>query len=318
MNTKPCNPNASECVYKVLNFFNSIEGKAIITGQHTQSRGQEELDTIFKATGELPALCGFELLSYSPNINYDDADEDCLTEISDNKDTLEQAKEWAARGGLLTFTWHWFSPLYGRDKSFFSRNTEFDATKAVIPGTAEHEAMCHDLDVMAGHLQYFNEHNIPILWRPFHESEGDWFWWGAKGMQTAKELYIFMWHYFTEKHHLNNLIWVWNNPRAEGYVGDEYCDIFTRDMYPQAHAHSDQKKAFDELKAVTSTKGIGIGETGVIPSVEELAKTNVPWLYYMTWSHEFCNTEDFTSFDELRKMYKHEYAITLSKFVSIF
>lgn len=50
---------------------------------------------------------------------------------------------------LTANSFHWFSPVGGHDKSFYAKNTDFDAT------------------------------HIPVLWRPFHESDGDWFWWGA-------------------------------------------------------------------------------------------------------------------------------------------
>ena len=71
----PCDKKAIPEVKAVLEYLNSIEGKAIITGQHTQSRPMEEIEHIQKVTGKLPALCGFELLAYSPNINMADADE---------------------------------------------------------------------------------------------------------------------------------------------------------------------------------------------------------------------------------------------------
>lgn len=311
MTISTCNPNASPCVKKLMEYLKSIEGKRIITGQHTQTMAQEELQLIQKETGKLPALCGIELLSYSPNIDLSDADEACITEVKENQGTLAKAYEWAEKGGILTFTWHWFSPMYGRDKAFYSKNTEFDAEKALIEGTPENKAMCHDLDVMAELLEDFNKKNIPILWRPFHESEGNWFWWGAKGVKVAAELYRFMWHYFTEKHHLNNLIWVWNSPAKDGYVGDDYCDILTRDNYPQPHNHTDLADKYNELRAITSEKMIANGEIGVIPDVEALNESRVPWLWYMTWSKDFCLGEQFTTFDELRKMYNHPYSITL-------
>lgn len=309
---KPCNPNASAEVQKVLRYLNHIEGKAILTGQHTQTREQEELAYIRKVTGKLPALCGFELLSYSPNINRESAGAECLKEVDENAGTLLNAMNWAEKKGLITFTWHWFSPLGGHDKSFFTVNTEFDARQALIKGTPEYEAMCSDLDVMAGLLQPFCERKIPILWRPFHEAEGDWFWWSAKGAETAKELYRFMFRYFTEKYDLNNLIWVWNSPAPEGYVGDEYCDIITRDLYPPAHEHTDLAEEHEELKKITKQqKGTAVGEIGVIPDIEQLSKTHIPWLWYMTWSHEFCIGEKFNSNEELNKMYHHKNAITL-------
>ena len=145
----PSNPNAQQGVRNVLKYLSDITYEKIITGQHTQTMAQEELHLIEKVTGKQPALLGFELLSYSPNINYSDTDDECMTEVMENYGTLKRAWEWAEKKGLITMCWHWFSPLYGRSKSFFSENTDFDASKAVIDGTPENKALLSDMDTMA-------------------------------------------------------------------------------------------------------------------------------------------------------------------------
>ena len=121
----PSNPNAQQGVRNVLKYLSDITYEKIITGQHTQTMAQEELHLIEKVTGKQPALLGFELLSYSPNINYSDTDDECMTEVMENYGTLKRAWEWAEKKGLITMCWHWFSPLYGRSKSFFSENTGY-------------------------------------------------------------------------------------------------------------------------------------------------------------------------------------------------
>ena len=319
MISEPCNKDAIKEVRNVLEYLAKLEGNSIITGQHTQTMEQEELAEIQKITGKLPALCGFELLAYSPNIRLETADEECITEVEQNRGTLEKAWEWAKKGGLITFTWHWFSPIGGKDKSFYTENTDFDVTEAVKEGTPENIALCKDLDYMASLLQPFCDKHIPILWRPFHEAEGEWFWWGAKGPVAAKELYRFMYRYYTEKHHLDNLIWVWNSPVPEGYVGDEYCDIISRDIYPPAHAYGAFQDKYEELMQITEVKkGAALAETGIIPDADELIKTKTPWLWYMTWSKGFVLTEEFNERAALNRLYQHEYAVTLDKLPKVY
>lgn len=70
---KTANPNASAATKKLLNDLSETAGKAIITGQHTQTNTMEEINYIRKETGKEPLLRGFELLAYSPNINYQNA-----------------------------------------------------------------------------------------------------------------------------------------------------------------------------------------------------------------------------------------------------
>ena len=319
MITEPVNKYAIPEVRNVLTYLNSIEGRAILTGQHTQTMEQPELKQIFSITGKLPALCGFELLSYSPNIRRETAGAECLKEVDENYGTLEKAWEWAELEGLITFTWHWFSPLGGTDKSFYTEHTTFDPQKALAEDTPEHEAMLHDLDCMAKLLRPFCDKHIPILWRPFHESEGNWFWWGSKGPETARALFRFQYHYFTEKHALNNLIWVFNSPLKEGYVGDTYCDIISMDMYPKPHCHGDFHENYQKLSQMTSAaKGAAIAETGILPDANALAQSHIPWLWYMTWSNDFVLTENFNSFDALKQLYQHPYAITLDRLPKLY
>jgi len=317
-NYKPCNPNASDQVCNVLNYLSGLRGKGILLGQHTQTTVQKELKFIREVTGKLPALCGFELLAYSPNINYRESGEECIKEVEENKNTLETALEWAQRKGLITFTWHWFSPLYGADKAFYQKNTQFDARLVLQDGTPERKAFYNDMDVMAQLLKPFCEKKIPVLWRPFHEAEGNWFWWGSRGPETAKGLYLDMFNYYVDVHKLDNLIWVWNSPLVNGYVGDEYCDVISRDMYLKEHTHSDYKEAYDELKQITSADKIAaLGETGPLPSLVTLSKTRVPWTWFMTWSNDICS-EGVTSNEELKAAYNSEYGITLDKLPTLY
>lgn len=319
INSIPVNKNAIQEVKNVLEYLATMPGKGIISGQHTQTHLQKELIYIKKITGELPALCGFELLAYSPNINYDDSDAACLLEVKENRGTLEKAWEWAEKyKGLITFTWHWFSPLGGRSKSFYTENTNFDGEKAIITGTSENKALLSDMDYMARLLKPFAEKNIPIIWRPFHESEGSWFWWGAKGPVVAKKLYRILYDRFTNMHKLNNLIWVWNSPTPKGYPGDDVTDVVSIDLYPEKHNHNDFKSNYDNLKSFSESKIAALAEIGVIPDIDKIQKNRVPWSWFMIWSNEFCDTEDFTTRDVLTETYKHDYVITLNKLPKLY
>ena len=312
---RPANPNASKEAAAVLEYLYGISGKGIITGQHTQTMEQPELDRILEVTGKLPALCGFELLAYSPNIDYVNSDEECLREVRENEGTLEKALEWAdKRRGLITFTWHWFSPVGGCGKSFYTERTDFDPEKALEAGTPENIALLSDMDHMAGLLKTFRDRRIPILWRPFHESEGKWFWWGSKSHKTAAALYRLMFDRYTKLHGLDNLVWVWNSPVPEGYPGDDMVDVISRDVYLPGHVHTDYSKEYQELARVTGVgKPAALAEVGCLPDVEMLAATRVPWCWYMTWSKGFCLSEEWNTCEQLRKTYHSDYAVTLDK-----
>ena len=306
---------ATQEAKKLLKYLKNTAGQQIITGQHTQTIPCEEIAYIRQTTGKEPKLRGFELLAYSPNINYADASPECLKEVEENKGTVETALQWARANrsaGILTFSFHWFSPLGGRDKSFYTEHTDFDATKVLQEGTPEHAAFYADMDVIADILRRFQDENIPILWRPFHESYGTWFWWGAKGAKVARDLYRLMFDYYTGEKNLHNLLWVWNCDIEEAYPGDSYVDVVSIDVYLPEYQVTDYADAYEKLVAATSRdKVAALAEVGYLPNVDLLQKSRIPWAYYMTWSKEFCIGEKYNSVENLKKMYDSEYAVTL-------
>ena len=330
-NMTTADAKATQEAKELLKYLKNTVGQQIITGQHTQTIPCEEIDYIRQTTGKEPKLCGFELLAYSPNINYADASPECLTEVEENKGTVETALQWAranrpdkvndtgtenstdyTTGGILTFSFHWFSPLGGRDKSFYTEHTDFDAAKILQEGTPERAAFYHDMDVIADILRRFQDENIPILWRPFHESYGTWFWWGAKGAEVARDLYRLMFDYYTGEKNLHNLLWVWNCDIEEAYPGDEYVDVVSIDVYLPEYQSTDYADAYEKLVAATSRDKVAtLAEVGYLPDVDLLQKSRIPWAYYMTWSKEFCIGEKYNSVENLKKMYDSEYAVTL-------
>lgn len=312
--TKPVNKNATKKAAELLKYLADTAGNGILTGQHTQTNPMEEYNLIHQYTSCYPKVVGFELLSYSPNINYNDASEECLTEVYENKDTLSTALRIAkTTDSILVFCFHWFSPLGGRDKSFYSKNTDFDAEKVLIKDSDEQKAFYSDLEKIAKELEVFKEQDIPILWRPFHEVEGTWFWWGNKGGRVAREMYIMMFDLFVNVYHLDNLLWVWSSPTSESYPGDKYVDVIGWDIYLPEKDYTDYSSHYEKLiQNTTKNKVPALTEVGYIPDIEKLSKSRVPWAYYMTWSKEFCLEEGYNTFQDLQKAYDNPYSIKLS------
>lgn len=313
------NKNASSEANQLMEYLGSIYKKAIICGQHTKTIAQEELWQVQKITGKLPALCGFELLGYSPNVNYDDITEEGLTEVEENKDTIKMAIKWAEEyKGIVGYCWHWFSPTSGRDKSFYTEHTDFDLAYAMAnTDSAEYKAIVSDIDYMAGQLQIFKDKNIPILWRPLHEAEGGWFWWGAKGADACIKLWKLMYDRYTNIHGLDNLIWVWNSPNPDWYPGNECVDIISCDLYVPKYDYNPLEKEFLHLESITTNKMILLGENGVIPDPDVMFNNSeAGWLSFMTWCGPFVMSEEYTTFDQLIKTYSSDKVITLDRYTA--
>lgn len=307
----PVNPNATQKAAQLLKELANVAGKKLITGQHTQTVPMEECAYIKEVTGHLPKLVEFELLSYSPNINTADASPECLKEVYENRNTLEPALALAAEGDIIPMLcFHWFSPIGGRDKAFYAEHTDFDPRRVLVEGTPERKAFYSDMDVIAALLKRFADADIPVLWRPFHESEGTWFWWGSQGGEVAKALYRLMFRYFVDVKGLNNLLWVWSAPSKESYPGDDYCDIVGWDIYLPAKEATDYARQYEELTRNTSPNKVkALTEVGYNPSVKLLEKSHTPWAFYMTWSKEFALDGVYNTKEELRQMYDSDYTI---------
>ncbi|MBR6336714.1 MAG: beta-mannosidase, partial [Ruminococcus sp.] len=96
-------------------------------------------------------------------------------------------------------------------------------------------------------------------------------------------------------------------------------DIISRDLYPEAHSHTSQKAAYDELLHITPTPKITtIGEIGVLPDTQAIHDEKAGWAAFMVWSKVFCLTEEFNSFDMLKKVYNSPCSVTLDSLPGLY
>ncbi len=186
--------------------------------------------------GDFPAVYGWEL----GDLEHPDAVQ--------NLDTVNFAKmkgwirEGHKRGGIITISWHM--------DNFRTGGSSWDTTGAVadiLPGGPKHEAYKASLDRFAdfvGDLKsggFLKRKKIPILFRPFHEHTGHWFWWCRTHAtpDEYKAIWRFTVSYLRDFKQLHNLIYVFNtaeniNSEAdffEYYPGDEWVDILSLDNY---------------------------------------------------------------------------------------
>lgn len=318
------NQDALPVCKNLMAYFKSIYDKGIISGQHTNAARGTQIEEIYKITGKYPAIRSFDLLSYTEGSNTkklphkeersEDMGIDCHEEVAGNRGSVEEAIGWwEEKGGIITLCWHWFAPIIGYDKTFYGYKTDFDIEKALIEGTEENKAMMRDIKDIAGVLLRFQERNIPILWRPLHEANGNWFWWSMKGPEAYKKLYHLLYDELTNHYKLNNLIWVWNAPDPRYYVGDEYCDIGSCDVYGPAYDYGSDKNDYKIVeKSMIGNKPIALAESFIIPHPEALIKEEVPWIYFTIWNWEkeeviFSNMTK----EHIKESYNHPYVITL-------
>jgi mannan endo-1,4-beta-mannosidase len=238
--------------------------------------------------------------------------------------TIDEAKARYAKGHIITLMWHGGFPTDGNPCNGASVWAEGHLPSSetweqlVTAGTPLNDAWKKGMDAIAGYLQQLQAAHIPVLWRPYHEMNGEWFWWGhQKGPLGYKRLWVMTYQYLTQHHGLNNLIWVWdaNAPRdepgergipyADFYPGDEYVDILATDIY----GNKFKRSHYEGLKALTHGKPVALGEVGELPSLPVL-REQPDWSWFMPWGWILFFSNDA---ETIKAIYQSERVLTLDE-----
>ena len=156
-----------------------------------------------------------------------------------------------------------------------------------------------------------------MLWRPLHEASNGDFWWG-----NDKEAYKWLWKLMYERqtkyHKLNNLIWVWSAQNADWYVGDEYCDVLSCDVYDDGNKDA-QVNIMLFLQSISKNKPIAMSECGSFPDIQSIADEKAMWAFIGQWGGNYLMTDDGKLAEEnntaaeLIKMYNNNLTLTRDK-----
>ena len=322
------NPNATENAQKLYAYLCEIYGEYTLAGQVCeQGLNGAEVKAIREITGKYPAIIGFDMMDYTPS----------RTALGARGTAVDQAIQFHQQGGIVTFCWHWSTDQQyikeGKDSSgnprwwgsFYTDNTTFDIA-AVMNGSDPEGKAALDKDIagVAQQLLALQDAGVPVLWRPLHEASGGWFWWGAKGSEAYKQLWVYLYDQLTNVYGCNNLIWVWNGQAADWYPGDKYVDVIGEDIYAAAHSYGAQNSKFIEVLDYTdANKLIALTENGVLFDIDQVVATNARWAWFCTWSGDFVQqngkySEAYTEAHILSNTYRSEYVITLDELPDLY
>ncbi|UQZ32842.1 glycosyl hydrolase [Paenibacillus sp. PK3_47] len=265
---------------KLLNVLYALQGKGIISGQHDYLESSDEFNNKLKNTsGQYAALHGYEMGAITNQTEQMIANQ--------RQWGVDSAIRWHKNGGIVTMTYHAHLPGTAPLWSNVSMSLkEADFAKYVTPGTAQYNALIADLDKAAVYLKKLRDAGVPVLWRPYHEMNGGWFWWGRQS--RFRDLWEIMFERYTNDHGLHNLLWVWS-PNAKNewcdepaayYPGAGRVDVLALDIYEGDFKNSHH----DSLWDLGRGKLIAIGENGQLPSPALLSKSQTKWSYQMTWA----------------------------------
>lgn len=308
--TKPVNPNATKESRDLLAFLYSIKGEKILSGQHNY--GNELLrstDTVKSITGKIPAIWGSDMLPLQKGD---------LT----MQDVVDEAIRQHEKGSIITLMYHQVKPFdhdsLGFQGSVKGRVSDEEWKQIVTPGSEYHRMLLQKIDKVAEYLKQLQDKDIPVLWRPYHEMNGIWFWYGdRKGAEGFQKLWKIMYERYVNHHQLNNLIWVWNanGPRDWAddqayayelyYPGNEYVDVLAADIYKNDYKQSHH----DQLVELGKGKPISIGECGVLPT-PEILEQQPEWTWFMDWARFIWTANEP---ENVRKLYNSPMVLTLDE-----
>jgi chitodextrinase/beta-mannanase len=280
----PINSNASQKTIDVLNYLYNISGSQTLTGIHNWLEDPDGyVNQINNLYGDYPGVSGYEM---GPIADQSDA-----VIAAQRQNVTNSAKAYFQNGGIVTMMWHQNYPLTSYSWSNVQRSTtDAEFNRIVTPGTAEYNWLISEYDKVAGFLKQLRDANVPVLWRPYHEMNGGWFWWGKKQNYTL--LWDIMYDRFTNFHGLNNMIWVWNanapkssdiNPYTTHFVGTSKCDVLVTDLYMFGDEPFKQEY-YDGLEAISGGKPIAVAEIGQLFPIT-IFNTQPKWAWFMEWGN---------------------------------
>jgi mannan endo-1,4-beta-mannosidase len=183
-------------------------------------------------------------------------------------DTHDRLAKHAKAGGIVTVSMHPPNPWHNSDSHDTSIGNLTDLLKK---HSRVHKRWRQELDHIAKGLADLRDQNIVVLWRPFHEMNGGWFWWCPehKTKFPRRDEFVAIWrdmfHYFTEVKKLDNLLWVYSaavqtdpdEPSADHYYpGAKYVDITGLDWYMTEIGELDRYGSYSQMVALGKPTGL--------------------------------------------------------------
>nr|WSX75053.1 glycosyl hydrolase [Streptomyces sp. NBC_00899] len=282
--TSPASATGASTPDAVIGYLHQISGNHTVSGVHNKeplSNPSQYTAQAHTITGKWPGLWGGELGFTA-------------TDIANRQTMVNQAKTEWANGSLVNLTWHMCRPDVatcafdgGINGSSLS---DSDWSQLITGGTALNNAYKAKLDTAVPYFQQLKDAGIPVLFRPLHEMNEGWAWWGGRSGPNGSARLFQITHDYLQSKGLSNIIWVWNvkDSDANGgsggasgfYPGDNYVDVASLDPWVHGFPTSDWYQA---IVNVAHGKPVSLAEVGTVPTPSQLA-AQPQWTWFMIWA----------------------------------
>ncbi|NDJ36795.1 MAG: hypothetical protein GYB64_19245 [Chloroflexi bacterium] len=268
------NPNANWRTQATVAYFYYLrtrDNNRVIAGQfgsYGEGAGVphavDRITKIHQQTGKVPALTGMDYHNWD------------IANANNYNQPNAYLREFYNRNGLVTVSWHAPNPWTGGPSTDHQSGNPRDVSDLLQEGTQVHQRWMLLLDDVADGLQQLEDQGVVVIWRPFHEMNGGWFWWHEQEPDDFVALWRHMVRYFTVERGLNNLIWAyspntnnnqWNRGSMHYYPGDQWVDLVGLDHYRPLDEDPillDEFNEYSDLK--TTGKPMALFEFGPSPA----------------------------------------------------
>lgn len=282
------NSKASESAQALYKYLCDSYGSHTLSAQQCSQGSNDEIYEILRCTGRYPAIRFGELMNYA---------------AGEDSGDIEYAINHAQKGGIVGYVWHWVKggSVYA-DKSDFDLKSAVNAHDIARMGKSklddlyekggvseESLSLLADIDEIAQELLRLKELDIPVIFRPLPEASGGWYWWG-EDREAYLWLYRLMYLRLCDYWHLDNIIWVWNGQSRDWYVGDEWCDMISIDVYDFSGEEWDSASKVNLLHTAQSfaySKPVAMSECNVLPSPVKSVMDRAYFCYACIWSGKY-------------------------------
>ena len=281
----------ADCAVALQSYLNKLDDsdQVLFGHQNDVSRSvstNDELGDVHDVTGSVSGVFGIDSLSLTGS---EAGGTDAKSAL---ENSVEYSKKAASNGSIISLSAH--MPNFTSSKikktddgkyDFFNcdfaeaKDLSNDSLKQILPGGDYNEVYRAYLDIIADYATQLQEDNIPVMFRPFHENTGAWFWWGSTNSEESyKSLYRYTRQYLEDKG-VHNMLYIYSpcgpvsseDEVLSRYPGDEYVDILAFDYYDDYNSYPAESDGsyFEHLNETCRIVSSVAKEHGKIAAIAE-------------------------------------------------
>lgn len=239
---QPIDQKATRETKALFNNLMKLSNDHVLFGHHDATvyghgwYGDADRSDVKSVTGSHPAVIGLDFSSITSGQPRDT--------IEKNKEILRKnVEDTYNRGGISTISWHFNNPV-SEGSFYWKEGISLPAVKYIIPGGQAHDQYKRILDDVADWALSVKGSDgalVPVIFRPWHEFDGDWFWWGRP--HCTREEFFALWQftvsYLRDTKNVHNFLYAFSPDNRfiteaqylERYPGDEWVDMLGTDNY---------------------------------------------------------------------------------------